>query len=139
MTNEEPKGPNPIDKHVGSRIRERRKQLEMSQEKLAEKLGLTFQQIQKYERGSNRVAASKLYEISVALRASVEFFFEHLTPPNGLASGVAEAPSNEFRHDFIMTPEGMELAKAFPKITRRQVRRQILDLVKILADDETAA
>ncbi len=139
MSSDEIKGPNPIDKHVGSRIRERRKELSMSQEKLAEHLGLTFQQVQKYERGSNRVSASKLYEISRALQASVAYFFEHLIVPGeqGLA-GLGEGPTPEFRHDFIMTPEGMELAKAFPRITRRKVRRQVLELVKALAEEDAA-
>jgi transcriptional regulator with XRE-family HTH domain len=133
-------GPNPIDKHVGARIRERRKELQMSQEKLAEYLGLTFQQVQKYERGANRVSASKLFEIAKALQASVAFFFEHLAlPGDALAEGVAEQPSPEYRLDFIMTPEGQELAKAFPRIAKRKVRRQVLDLVKALAEDDDAA
>jgi len=129
-------GPNPIDKHVGARIRERRKELQMSQEKLAEQLGLTFQQIQKYERGANRVSASKLFEISKALKASVSFFYDHLVlPGEAPATGVSEDVTPEFRHDFIMTPEGMELAKAFPRIGSRKMRRQVLDLVKALAEE----
>jgi transcriptional regulator with XRE-family HTH domain len=142
MAGEDRIGPNPIDKHVGSRIRERRKELQMSQEKLAEHLGLTFQQIQKYERGANRVSASKLFEIAKALDASVAFFFEHLAGAGGQAVlGMAETAAPEFRHDFIMTPEGMELAKAFPRITKRKLRRQVLELVKALAeaDEEDAA
>jgi transcriptional regulator with XRE-family HTH domain len=140
MRNDEPHVPNPIDKHVGARIRERRKELQMSQERLADHLGLTFQQVQKYERGANRVSASKLYEIGRALNTSVSFFFDHLVlpgePPPTDGSPVV---GPDLRHDFIMTPEGMELAKAFPKITRRQVRRQVLELVKVLAEDEPAA
>ena len=135
MSGDEIKGPNPIDKHVGSRIRERRKELGMSQEKLAEHLGLTFQQVQKYERGSNRVSASKLFEISRALQTAVAYFYDHLIIP-GDTSGAGDATQPEYRHDFIMTPEGMELAKAFPRITRRKVRRQVLELVKALAEED---
>ena len=131
---------NPIDQHVGARIRERRKALHMSQEKLAEHLGLTFQQVQKYERGFNRVSASKLYEIARALKSSIAYFFEHLADPQVAGEfGVAEAATPEFRHDFIMTPEGHELAEAFPRIKRRKVRRQVLELVKTLAEEDTAA
>ena len=131
---------NPIDKHVGSRIRERRKSLHMSQERLAEHLGLTFQQVQKYERGFNRVSASKLYEIARTLGASIAFFFDHYADPRDTPEfGVAETPAAEFRHDFIMTSEGVELAEAFPRIAKRKVRRQVLELVKCLADEETAA
>ncbi len=132
--------PNPIDQHVGARIRERRKSLKMSQEKLAEHLGLTFQQVQKYERGFNRVSASKLYEIARALRSSISYFFEHLADPQVTPEfGVAETPGAEFRHDFIMTPEGLELAENFPRISRRKVRRQVLELVKTLAEEDTVA
>lgn len=131
---------NPIDKHVGARIRERRKSLHMSQEKLAEHLGLTFQQVQKYERGFNRVSASKLYEIARTLGASIAYFFDHYADPRDASAefGVAEAPAAEFRHDFIMTAEGVELAEAFPRISRRKVRRQVLELVKALADEDAA-
>ncbi len=108
----------------------------MSQERLAEHLGLTFQQVQKYERGTNRVSASKLFEIGRALKTTVAYFYEHLVLQGEPATGMAGGPSPEFRHDFIMTPEGMELAKAFPRIARRKVRRQVLELVKSLAAEE---
>ena len=129
--------PNPIDKYVGARIRIRRKALRISQGKLAEQLGLTFQQVQKYERGANRVSASKLYEIARALQASVSYFFENITDPAGEPQfGVGESESPTFAHDFIMTPEGPELAEVFPRIRSRRVRKQVLELVKALADDE---
>lgn len=130
------RGPNPIDTHVGSRIRLRRKTLGISQEKLADQLGLTFQQVQKYERGANRVSASKLYEIARALQSSIAFFFEGLADPMGESSGVAEAP-RQFVNDFIMTAEGLEMAEAFPRIRKAKARRRVLDLVKTLADDES--
>ena len=124
--------PNPVDLHVGARIRMRRKILGVSQERLAEDLGLTFQQIQKYERGANRVSASKLYEIARSLQSSVGYFFEGLadTTAGGLAEG-----GEPFVHDFLMTPEGLELATLFPKITRSKVRRRILELVRSMAED----
>lgn len=125
--------PNPVDLHVGARIRMRRKILGVSQERLAEDLGLTFQQIQKYERGANRVSASKLYEIARSLQSSVGYFFEGLSSTTG--DGVAEA-GEPFVHDFLMTPEGLELAAQFPKITRLKVRRRILELVRSMAEEE---
>jgi transcriptional regulator with XRE-family HTH domain len=129
--------PNPIDLHVGARIRMRRKILGVSQERLAEDLGLTFQQVQKYERGANRVSASKLYEIARSLQTSVAYFFDGLADP-AEADGVADN-REQFVHDFLMTPEGLELAGLFPKIVRPRVRRRILDLVRAMADGEDVA
>lgn len=127
--------PNPIDLHVGARIRMRRKILGVSQERLAEDLGLTFQQVQKYERGANRVSASKLYEIARSLQSSVAYFFDGLADPTD-ADGMAETGAEQFVHDFLMTPEGLEMASLFPKISRPKVRRRILDLVRSMADEE---
>lgn len=123
--------PNPIDRHVGLRIRMRRKELGVSQEKLAESIGLTFQQIQKYERAANRVSASKLWEMARALNTSVAYFYE----------GLGEAPASgsnlpkETVQDFLMTSEGMELATSFPKIAAPKLRRRILDLVRTLSEE----
>jgi transcriptional regulator with XRE-family HTH domain len=127
--------PNPVDLHVGARIRMRRKILGVSQERLAEDLGLTFQQIQKYERGANRVSASKLYEIAKSLQSSVGYFFEGLADTT--REGVAEG-GEPFVHDFLMTSEGLELAGLFPRITRPKVRRRILELVRSMAEEEVA-
>jgi transcriptional regulator with XRE-family HTH domain len=131
------RAPNPVDLHVGARIRMRRKLLGVSQERLAEQLGLTFQQVQKYERGANRVSASKLYEIARALQTSVAYFFDGLAETDGgaAASGALEGGA-EFMHELVMTPEGLELAALFPKLKRGRVRRRVLDLVKALAEDE---
>jgi len=129
--------PNPVDLHVGARIRMRRKILGVSQERLADDLGLTFQQVQKYERGANRVSASKLYEIARSLQSSVSYFFEGLADPTD-ADGMAETGSEQFVHDFLMTPEGLELAGLFPRIAKTKVRRRILDLVRSMADEEVA-
>ena len=124
--------PNPVDLHVGARIRMRRKILGVSQERLAEDLGLTFQQVQKYERGANRVSASKLYEIARSLQSPVGYFFEGL---GSTGEGMAET-GEPFVHDFLMTAEGLELATLFPKITRLKVRRRILELVRSMAEEE---
>jgi transcriptional regulator with XRE-family HTH domain len=126
-----------VDIHVGARIRARRRELHVSQEKLAEALGLTFQQVQKYEKASNRVSASKLFEIAIALKTSTGYFFEGLSSDAG-QPGLAEE-GGEFVHDFIMTPEGLELAAWFPKIKSRRQRRRILDLVKSMAEEDEDA
>ncbi len=133
--------PNPVDLHVGARIRLRRRMQGVSQEKLADALGLTFQQVQKYERGANRVSASKLYEIAAALRAPVAYFFDGLADPTGDELNGALVPANEesMVHSFLMTPEGLELAKLFPNIAPSLVRRRLLDLVRALADEDVEA
>ncbi len=131
------RGPNPVDLHVGARVRMRRKFLGMSQEGLAETIELTFQQVQKYERGSNRISASKLYEISKALKAPVAYFFEGYGE-NEAVEGFSESESEQFVHGFLMTTEGIELAEAFPRIKNAKHRRRILELVRALAEDEDA-
>src|SRR6202789_2014842 len=109
--------PNPIDVHVGLQVRLRRKELKISQERLADALGLTFQQVQKYERGANRISASKLYEIARALQVPIGWFFEGLSDPTLAAEGHnSEGP---FGHSFLTTQEGVDLANLFPKVTRR--------------------
>jgi transcriptional regulator with XRE-family HTH domain len=129
------RSPNPVDLHVGARVRMRRRLSGVSQEKLAEALGLTFQQVQKYERGANRVSASKLYEIAAALQTPVAFFFEGLADPSVAdGSGGAIAAEN-FVHDFLMTSEGLELAGLFPRLRRGPLRRRILDLVRAIVED----
>ena len=131
------RGPNPVDLHVGARVRMRRKFLGMSQEGLAETIELTFQQVQKYERGSNRISASKLYEISRALKAPVAYFFEGYGE-NEAVEGFSESESEQFVHGFLMTTEGIELAEAFPRIKNAKHRRRILELVRALAEDDDA-
>ena len=131
---ENKKKPNPIDIHVGSRIRLRRTMLGMSQEKLGESLGITFQQIQKYEEGTNRVGASRLQNISSILNVPVSFFFEDAPGDHGAsASGMEEASSSNFVVDFLSSSEGLQLNRAFVKISDPKVRRRIVDLVKALA------
>ena len=130
------RGANPVDIHVGERIRKRRRALGVSQEWLAEQLGLTFQQVQKYERGTNRVSASKLYQVARALKASIPYFFEGLPDPVK-AAGVAEVEPVPFVHELPLTPEERELVGLLSRIDNRRVRRRLLDLVRTLA--ETAA
>ncbi len=140
------KVPNPIDRHVGSRVRMRRILLGMSQEKLGEALGLTFQQVQKYEKGTNRIGASRLQQISRSLNVPPAFFFDGAPIPDDVpgANGsgqlaVAELPNSNFVLDFIATAEGLHLNKAFARIQDPKVRKRIIDLVASLASDEPAA
>jgi transcriptional regulator with XRE-family HTH domain len=128
------KAPNPIDLHVGMRIRVRRKELGISQERLAESIGLTFQQVQKYERAANRVSASKLYEMARALKTNIGYFYEGLGDPATSPRGEGRNPSQE----FLMTPEGLELASAFPRIGSGRVRRRLLDLVRTMVEEAEA-
>jgi len=136
---ENKKKPNPIDIHVGSRIRLRRTMLGMSQEKLGESLGITFQQIQKYEKGTNRVGASRLQNISSILNVPVAFFFEDAPGDHADAqTGLAEASSSNYVVDFLSSSEGLQLNRAFVKITDPKVRRKLVDLVKALAAEAEA-
>jgi len=131
------RSPNPIDVHVGLQVRLRRKELKISQEKLAETLGLTFQQVQKYERGANRISASKLYEIARSLRVSIAWFFEGLSDPQaGRAQDAGETQAPPHAHNFLQTPEGIDLANAFPRIEDRQVRRKLVDLIRALVEED---
>jgi transcriptional regulator with XRE-family HTH domain len=129
------KAPNPIDKHVGSRVRMRRMMLAMSQEKLGDALDLTFQQVQKYEKGTNRIGASRLQQISHILQVPVSFFFEGAptVPTPGRADGVEEAPSPAYVSDFLATSDGLALTKAFMRIDDSKLRRRIVDLVEHIA------
>ena len=138
------KAPNPIDRHVGSRVRMRRILLGMSQEKLGEALGLTFQQVQKYEKGTNRIGASRLQQISTTLNVPPSFFFDGAptldeglngAPPNA----VAEPSGSSYVLDFISTAEGLHLNKAFARIQDAKVRKRIIDLVTSIAGDDEAA
>jgi transcriptional regulator with XRE-family HTH domain len=137
---ENKKKPNPIDIHVGSRIRLRRTMLGMSQEKLGESLGITFQQIQKYEKGTNRVGASRLQAISGILNVPVSFFFEDAPDgnPANTPAGMAEASSSNYVVDFLSSSEGLQLNRSFVKIGDPKVRRKIVDLVKALAAETEA-
>jgi transcriptional regulator with XRE-family HTH domain len=129
---------NPTDKHVGSRLRMRRLMLEMSQTDLADGLGLTFQQVQKYEKGANRVSASRLQHISQILQVPVSFFFEGAPAATGIrlsAGETAEAPSPVYVSDFLATSDGLSLVKAFMCIKDAKLRRAIVRLVEGIAPE----
>jgi len=133
------KAPNPIDKHVGSRVRMRRMMLGMSQEKLGDALGLTFQQVQKYEKGTNRIGASRLQQIAQILQVQVSFFFEgapNITAAGARQDGFAEASSPAYVSDFLASSDGLALTKAFMKIDDSKLRRRIVDLVEQIASDK---
>ena len=131
--------PNPIDAHVGGRVRLRRMLLGISQERLGEQLGLTFQQIQKYEKGVNRIGASRLYDLSRVLNVPVQFFYDDAPssdPSRCAQPGMAEPAADGYISDFLASREGVELNKAYARITDMRTRRAILDLVRSLAPDE---
>jgi transcriptional regulator with XRE-family HTH domain len=121
--------------HVGARVRMRRRFLGLTQQALAESLGLTFQQVQKYERGANRVSASKLYEIARTLHVPVPYFFEGLADTGSDEDDSARDAEVSIR-EFLMTPEGQELASLYPRIGPSRLRRQVLELVRAIAGDE---
>jgi transcriptional regulator with XRE-family HTH domain len=130
------KKPNPIDIHVGGRVRFRRMMLGMSQERLGEQLGITFQQIQKYEKGTNRIGASRLQNIASVLSVPIAFFFEGAPGRGG--DGVAvegESQSGSFVVDFLSSSEGLQLNRAFVRIADPKVRRRIVDLVRAIAGE----
>jgi transcriptional regulator with XRE-family HTH domain len=130
------KAPNPVDKYVGSRVRMRRIMLGMSQEKLGEALGLTFQQVQKYEKGTNRVGASRIQQISEILQVPVSFLFEGCPSGTASADGFSEATSPAYVSDFLATSEGLALTRAFTRITDAKLRRSIVELVEQIATRE---
>src|SRR3989337_2334647 len=129
------KSPNPIDKHVGSRVRMRRMMISMSQEKLGDRLGVPFQQIQKYEKGTNRIGASRLQQIAIALGVPVAFFFEGAPVPSGSSGSFAESPSPAYVSDFLATSDGLSLTKAFMRIQNNKLKRRIVDLVEQIAGE----
>lgn len=130
--------PNPIDAHVGTRVRLRRMLLGMSQEKLGEHLGLTFQQVQKYEKGVNRIGASRLFDLSRVLGVPVQFFYDEAPSElmeGNVPLGFTERPTETYVVEFLSTREGLELNKAFVKIADPRVRRSVVELVRSLGGD----
>ncbi|TVQ58261.1 MAG: XRE family transcriptional regulator [Rhodobacteraceae bacterium] len=127
-----PKSPDPIDVHVGARLRFRRMAIGMSQEALGERLGVTFQQIQKYEKGLNRIGAARLYMMGRVMNVPVAYFFEDL-PESGCADDPAASPIA-----FLSTPEGLQLNLAFARIADADTRRKVVELVRALAVDPDA-
>lgn len=131
----EKKKPNPIDIHVGSRVKLRRTMQGMSQEKLGDALGITFQQIQKYEKGTNRIGASRMQQIAAALKVPVAFFFDDAPKGSTPAGETTEVGSTSYVVDFLSSTEGIQLNRAFVRISNPAIRRKIVDMVKTLADE----
>ena len=127
---------NPVDAHVGYRVRLRRMLIGMSQERLGELLGLTFQQVQKYERGINRIGAGRLFEVAEILGVPISFFYEGVDASNAGGEGGSQSAAVM---DFLSSNEGIQLSTAFMEIKDGKVRRRIVDLVRSLADETTAA
>ncbi|MEM6666471.1 MAG: helix-turn-helix domain-containing protein [Pseudomonadota bacterium] len=131
------KRPNPVDVHVGARVRLRRLLLSMSQEKLGEQLGLTFQQVQKYEKGVNRIGASRLHQIATILQVPVSFFFEDMPTENGAETAeFADSASSTYVLDLINSSDGLQLVKAFLEIDDPAVRRRVVDLVRAISESD---
>lgn len=135
----EDKKPHPIDVHVGGRVRLRRTMLGMSQDKLADSLGLTFQQIQKYEKGVNRIGASRVFEISRVLGVPIQFFFDDFDVNTGRSYGFAEQGPDDgmAMMELLNTPEGVQLCKHFASIKEPKIRKRVLELVKSLSDGDS--
>ena len=137
--------PNPIDLYVGSRVRMRRSLLGMSQERLASELGITFQQVQKYERGSNRIGASRLWDLAQVLGVSVDFFYQDIdvetvnkSPRKIYANPILSEEMSEFDMDTLLRRDVISLLRAYTKVTDPKIQRNILELVMALAGDKTA-
>ena len=127
------KRPNSTDTYVGSRVRMRRKMLGLSQEKLGEQLGITFQQVQKYEKGANRIGASRLQTISQVLEVPIGYFFPQEPAAVG---GMGESAQSDYVSDFMMSSEGIELNRAFAQIKDPKLRRKVIELVRTMASTE---
>lgn len=130
--------PNPVDIHVGARIRLRRTLLGMSQEKLGEAIGLTFQQVQKYERGTNRVGASRLYDLSLVLDVPIQYFYDDMADTVAeqaprLRAGLSEAPEDSYERDPMAKRETLELVRAYYRVKDPHVRKRIFELCKAMA------
>ena len=132
------KAPNPVDRYVGSRVRMRRIMLGMSQEKLAVGFGLTFQQVQKYEKGTNRVGASRLQQISDILQVPVSFLFEGAPVESGVDYTNGKPPAPDYVSEFLATTEGIALTRAFTRIEDSRMRRSIVELVEQIASTNRA-
>lgn len=127
--------PEPVDVHVGSRVRLRRTLLGMSQDKLGKALGLTFQQVQKYERGANRIGSSRLFKLSQILDVPVSFFFDDMPAEiTGKATGMADGNKQAFEVGQLSRRETLELVRAYYKITDPSVRKKLFEMVKALGN-----
>jgi transcriptional regulator with XRE-family HTH domain len=132
-------GPNPIDIHVGQKLRLRRTLLGLSQEKLGEAVGITFQQLQKYERGANRISASRLFNLSQVLGVPVTYFFEDLPPPGDMLERIESEQMEGDEMDTMARRETLELVRAYYRIIDNGVRKRTFELVKALGGDKSDA
>jgi transcriptional regulator with XRE-family HTH domain len=130
-----PKSPNPTDQYVGSRVRMRRMMLSMSQTELGDAIGVTFQQVQKYEKGTNRIGASRLHRIVNVLQTPVSFFFEDPRESSAVSKDRRASPSPDYVSEFLTTSDGLALVDAFSQIEDRNVRRSIVRLAQEIAKD----
>jgi len=130
------KSARPVDKHVGKRVRMRRLMLNMSQTEVGRALGVTFQQVQKYEKGTNRVSASRLQHLSEILSVPIPFFFEGAPGTDG--DKRADTAGMSFVHDFVATSDGLALVKAFIRLKDRRLKRSIVELVEQIAERPAA-
>ncbi len=127
---------NPVDAQVGSRVRLRRMLIGMSQERLGELLGLTFQQVQKYEKGVNRIGAGRLFDVARILGVPIDYFYENVSSQLGQGRGFAESDESPPVMEFVSSGEGLQLSLAFMRIKDSKVRKRVLDLVKSLAEEK---
>ncbi len=127
---------NPVDAQVGSRVRLRRMLIGMSQERLGELLGLTFQQVQKYEKGVNRIGAGRLFDVARILGVPIDYFYENVSSQLGSGRGFSENDDSPPVMEFVSSGEGLQLSLAFMRIKDAKVRKRVLDLVKSLAEEK---
>ncbi|MBV9990194.1 MAG: helix-turn-helix transcriptional regulator [Alphaproteobacteria bacterium] len=127
---------NPVDAQVGSRVRLRRMLIGMSQERLGELLGLTFQQVQKYEKGVNRIGAGRLFDVARILGVPIDYFYENVSSQLGQGRGFSESDDSPPVMEFVSSGEGLQLSLAFMRIKDAKVRKRVLDLVKSLAEEK---
>ena len=130
-------GANPIDVHVGKRVRMRRIMLGMSQTSLGDALGMSFQQVQKYEKGTNRISASRLMQISQIFQVAIPFFFEGLPHARGKSHAQTGDPTLQYVSDYLATSDGLHLTKAFMQIPNPKLRRSIVALVEQIAESQS--
>jgi transcriptional regulator with XRE-family HTH domain len=126
---------NPVDGQVGSRVRLRRMLIGMSQERLGELLGLTFQQVQKYEKGVNRIGAGRLFDVARILGVPIDYFYENVANQTSGARGFSDNEASPPVMEFVSSGEGLQLSLAFMRIKDAKVRKRVLDLVKSLAEE----
>lgn len=128
------RSPDHIDQHAGAQLRIRRSEFDMSQSELGEKLGVTFQQVQKYERGTNRISAGRLFKIAHILNVPITYFYDGLDQSGSPKIGGGATAL----YDFIVSPDGLDLAEAFTGIRHQTTRRRVIDLIRSISGEQEA-